>query len=64
MQYQLPPFEPDEVSLLISAVEQALQTLYQANERQGGNDREFIELGRRYSVLLQKLQAVQNPPVA
>jgi hypothetical protein len=32
--------------------------LYKANERVGGNDAELIEYGRRYSVILQKLQAV------
>lgn len=53
-----PSFEPDEVAILISAVEQALKTLYQANERRGGDDAELIEYGRRYSVVLQKLQAV------
>jgi hypothetical protein len=58
MQYMSPSFENDEVALLISAVEKALERLRAANERVGGNDAELIEYGRRYSVILQKLQAV------
>ena len=58
MDTPLPSFESDEVALLISAVEKALERLYRANERLGGNDAEMIEYGRRYSVILQKLQAV------
>lgn len=51
-------FEPDEVELLVSAVEKALESLRQANERVGGNDAELLAYGRRYAVLLQKLQVV------
>ena len=58
MERTLPSFENDEVALLISAVEKSLERLYKANERVGGNDAELIEYGRRYSVILQKLQAV------
>jgi len=58
MDATFPSFEPDEVALLISAVEKALERLYRANERLGGDDAEMIEYGRRYSVILQKLQAV------
>jgi hypothetical protein len=58
MAHTLPSFENDEVALLISAVEKSLERLYKANERVGGNDAELIEYGRRYSVILQKLQAV------
>lgn len=58
MQGTVPSFDPDEVALLISAVEKTLKQLYQANERVGGNDSELIEYGRRYSVILQKLNAV------
>ena len=58
MNLPIPSFEPDEVALLVSAVERALQHLKQANEKRGGNDPELIEYGRRYSVLLQKLTAV------
>ena len=54
----IPSFDPDEVALLISAVEESLKHLRQANERVGGNDAELIEYGRRYAVLLQKLNAV------
>ena len=57
MDRNLPAFEPDEVELLVSAVEKALERLYAANERLGG-DAELIEYGRRYSVILQKLNAV------
>jgi hypothetical protein len=58
MAHTLPSFEQDEVALLISAVEKSLERLYAANERVGGNDAELIEYGRRYAVILQKLQSV------
>jgi hypothetical protein len=58
MEHTLPSFENDEVALLISAVEKSLERLYAANERVGGNDAELIEYGRRYAVILQKLQSV------
>ena len=54
----LPSFTPGDVALLISAVEQALERLYRANKDVGGGDPEMLEYGRRYSVLLEKLQAV------
>ena len=53
-----PAFDEHEVALLVSSVEQSLERLRDANERVGGNDRELIEYGRRYSVVLQKLQSV------
>ena len=56
----LPSFDPDEVALLVSAVEKSLERLREANERVGGNDAELIEYGRRYAVLLQKLEAVAH----
>jgi len=56
----LPTFERSDVALLISAIEQALERLYRANEDVGGNDAELLEYGRRYSVLLEKLRAVAN----
>ena len=56
----VPNFEPDEVKLLISAVQEALENLRNANERVGGNDPEMIEYGRRYAVLLQKLMSVSG----
>lgn len=65
MEQTLPSFQPEEVRLLVSAVEMALERLYQANERMGGNDTELLEYGRHYSVILQKLQAVAgttDPP--
>ena len=58
MKPDLPAFERDEVALLISAVEKALERLRDANEQRGGHDPEFIEYGRRYAVILQKLQSV------
>lgn len=56
----LPSFEPDEVELLVSAVEKALEHLKAASERLGGHDRELLEYGRRYAVILQKLKAVAS----
>ena len=56
----VPSFDSDEVELLVSAVQKTLQHLREANERLGGKDTEIIETGRRYAVLLQKLQAVAN----
>jgi hypothetical protein len=53
-----PTFDKHEVALLVSAVEKALERLKAANERSGGDDAEFLEYGRRYSVILQKLQSV------
>ena len=57
----LPSFDPDEVALLVSAVEEALGRLRQANEPVGGNDGELLDYGRRYAILLQKLEAVVKP---
>ena len=54
----LPAFTQDDVKLLITAVEQALKHLRDANERQGGNDAELLEYGRRYSLLLEKLTQI------
>jgi len=56
----IPSFDPDEVELLVSAVEKTLEHLREANERLGGNDAELLRVGRRYAVLLEKLQAVTN----
>jgi hypothetical protein len=58
MDGQFPSFDPDEVALLVSAVEQSLRHLRDANQRTGGDDPELIEYGRRYSVVLQKLNAI------
>ena len=60
MNIAIPSFEREEVALLVSAVEQSLEHLRQANERMGGNDREMLEYGRRYAVILQKLNAIAN----
>jgi hypothetical protein len=51
-----PSFDPQEVELLIEAVQQTLEHLRQGNERLGGNDREMLETGRRYAVVLQSLK--------
>ena len=53
-----PQFDMNEVTLLITAVQKALERLKSANEARGGNDPEFLEYGRRYSVILRKLEAV------
>lgn len=58
MNSAIPSFEPDEVALLVSAVQKVLEHLRQANERVGGNDGELIEYGLRYAVVLQKLNAI------
>ena len=58
MEREFPHFEIDEVALLVSAVEKALERLHRANEARGGADPEFIEYGRRYSIILQKLRSV------
>jgi hypothetical protein len=56
----IPSFDAGEVELLVSAVQKTLQHLRGANEQPSGNDAELMETGRRYAVLLQKLQAVTN----
>ncbi len=56
----LPSFDPGEVELLVSAVTKTLEHLREANERLGGNDPQLLETGRRYAVLLQKLEAVAH----
>ncbi len=60
MNTELPVFEPEDVALLISAVERALVHLRQANEKSGGHDPELLEYGRRYARILQKLNALQR----
>ena len=60
MNNEFPHFEMDEVALLISAVQKALERLQRANESRGGNDPEFLEYGRRYSIILQKLESVAS----
>jgi hypothetical protein len=55
---RFPAFDEHEVALLISAVERSLKHLREANEQLGGNDPEFVEYGKRYTVILEKLQAV------
>ena len=58
MRNDLPQFDIEEVALLITAVQKALERLKRANDARGGNDPEFLEYGRRYSVILQKLESV------
>ncbi len=60
MNAPLPSFEPDEVELLVSAVEKALEHLKAASEHLGGHDPELLEYGRRYAIILQKLKAVAS----
>jgi hypothetical protein len=55
---ELPAFNVDEVALLVSSVEQSLRHLRDANERVGGDDPELIDYGKRYSLILEKVQAV------
>jgi hypothetical protein len=59
----LPSFDSEEVELLVAAVQKSLEHLRQANERLGGNDAQILETGRRYALILQKLQAVAGNPV-
>ena len=56
----VPSFDPEAVQLLIAAVQQTLEHLKQANERLRGNDTEILETGRKYAVVLQKLEAVKG----
>lgn len=56
MTNNMPEFDNDEVALLITAVRKALERLKRANEAQGRDDPEFLEFGRRYSIILQKLE--------
>ena len=58
MKKDFPQFDMDEVALLITVVQKALVRLKRANDARGGNDPEFLEYGRRYSVILQKLESV------
>lgn len=55
-----PSFNTGEVDLLVAAVRETLEHLREANERLGGNDAELIEAGRRYAILLEKLQVISN----
>ena len=54
----VPSFNPDEVQLLITAVQRTLEHLRDANERVGGQDPELIATGQQFAKLMQKLQAV------
>ena len=60
----LPTFDNNDVALLISSIEQSLDRLYRANAELGGNDAELLEYGRRYSLLLEKLQAIGRADAA
>ena len=55
-----PSFNAGEVELLVAAVQKTLEHLRAANERLGGNDPELMEVGRRYAVLLEKLQVMSS----
>jgi hypothetical protein len=56
----IPSFDADEVALLVSAVQKTLEHLREGNERAGGNDKELMEYGRRYAIILQKLETVAS----
>jgi len=58
MKDEFPQFDMDEVALLITAVRKALERLKRANEARGGNDPEFLEYGRRYGIILHKLESI------
>jgi hypothetical protein len=55
-----PSFDAGEVELLVAAIQKTLEHLRQANERLGGNDAELMEAGRRYAILLEKLQVISS----
>ena len=56
----IPSFSAADVELLADSVRKTLEHLRDANERVGGNDDQIIEAGQRYSVLLEKLQAMSG----
>jgi hypothetical protein len=55
-----PSFNAGEVELLVAAVQKTFEHLRAANERLGGNDPELMEAGRRYAVLLEKLEVISS----
>ncbi len=48
--------------MLADSVRNTLEHLRAANERLGGSDAQIIETGQRYSILLEKLQAISGLP--
>ncbi|MDQ2844480.1 MAG: hypothetical protein M3Y72_26225 [Acidobacteriota bacterium] len=56
----IPSFSAADVQLLAESVRKTLEHLRDANERLGGSDAQIIEAGQRYSVLLEKLQAISG----
>ncbi len=56
----IPSFSAAEVRLLADSVRKTLEHLRDANERIGGSDPQIIETGQRYSILLEKLQAISG----
>lgn len=56
----IPSFSAADVQLLADSVRTTLEHLRGANERLGGNDPQMIEAGQRYSILLEKLQAISG----
>jgi hypothetical protein len=56
----IPSFSVAEVRLLADSVRKTLEHFRDANERLGGSDPQNIEAGQRYSILLEKLQAVSG----
>lgn len=58
----IPSFSAADVQLLAESVRKTLEHLRDANERLGGKDAQIIETGQRYSILLEKLQAISGRP--
>ena len=56
----IPSFSAADVQLLADSVRKTLEHLREANERLGGNDAQMVEAGQRYSILLEKLQAISG----
>ena len=56
----IPSFSAAEVRLLAESVRKTLEHLRDANERLGGGDPQIIEAGQRYSILLEKLEAISG----
>ncbi len=56
----IPSFSAADVELLADSVRKTLAHLREASERLGGRDAQIIEAGQRYSILLEKLQAISG----
>jgi hypothetical protein len=56
----IPSFSAADVQLLAASVRKTLEHLRDANEQLGGNDPQMVEAGQRYSILLEKLEAISG----